>query len=217
VLLALPAAGSATAAESGQAAPRGKETALDARRFRVIDSESGPTNYYEVVDDPSGAFIRAEYWPPLETVTLGIEMPERLKKGVKKIRWRWRAQVLPKGGNDCRDGRADSAAAVYVTFKRGLKWYSLKYVWAGEGARGKFCQQKRNPFVAQDAIVLEAGGPTNEWRIEEIDPSADFRRHFENGDPNADVPELQGVGIMTDGDQTASISAADFGGFTLVE
>jgi hypothetical protein len=212
--MTLPAAGSATATESGAAR---KETALDARKFRVIDSESGSTNYYEVVDDPAGSFIRAEYWPPLETVTLGVEVPERLKKGVKKIRWRWRAQVLPKGGNDCRDGRADSAAAVYVTFKRGLKWYTLKYVWAGEGAKGKSCQQKRNPFVAQDAIVLEAGGPTSEWRTEEIDPSAEFRRYFENGDPHADVPELQGLGIMTDGDQTASISAADFGGFVLVE
>jgi len=33
---------------------------------------------------------------------------------------------------------------------------------------------------------------------------------------NADVPELLGVGIMTDGDQTRSVSAADYSDFSLV-
>jgi hypothetical protein len=29
------------------------------------------------------------------------------------------------------------------------------------------------------------------------------------------LPELQGIGILTDGDQTHSVSAADFAGFVL--
>ena len=50
----------------------------------------------------------------------------------------------------------------------------------------------------------------------ELDPDAEFRKHFEGGDPNADVPDLQGLGLMSDGDATQSPSEADFGFFTLV-
>ena len=39
--------------------------------------------------------------------------------------------------------------------------------------------------------------------------------HFAGGDPGAEVPELQGIGVMSDGDQTGSISAADYAGFVL--
>ena len=46
---------------------------------------------------------------------------------------------------------------------------------------------------------------------EQIDPSAEFRAHFEG-----DVPDFVGVGLMSDGDQTRSISAADYSGFVLV-
>ena len=41
------------------------------------------------------------------------------------------------------------------------------------------------------------------------------RCDFAGGDPGADVPELQGIGVMSDGDQTGSISAADYAGFVL--
>ena len=60
-------------------------------------------------------------------------------------------------------------------------------------------------------------GTLNEWRTEDIDPSAEFRAHFEGGNPNADVPDLVGLGLMSDGDQTLSASAADYAAFQLVQ
>ena len=74
---------------------------------------------------------------------------------------------------------------------------------------------KRSPFVSQDTIILESGGPLGVWRTEQIDLKQEFRRHFGDGDPNADVPDFVGVGIMTDGDQTKSESSADYAGFVL--
>ncbi|MEK7234111.1 MAG: DUF3047 domain-containing protein, partial [Elusimicrobiota bacterium] len=112
---------------------------------------------------------------------------------------------------------SDSAAVVYVTFRRSLSWYSLKYVWSSGATRGAICDRKRGVFSAQDTIVVERGGPTADWRSVEIDPRAEFRRHFADGDANAEVPDLVGIGIMSDGDQTNSLSSADFGGFALVE
>jgi hypothetical protein len=51
--------------------------------------------------------------------------------------------------------------------------------------------------------------------IGRIDLKGAFRRHFENGDPRAEVPSFMGVGIMTDGDQTNSRSVADYAQFVL--
>jgi len=192
------------------------ETPIDIHGFRVVESYSGPTSYYKIIEEPEQAFIRGVYRPPLETVTLGLEIPEALRQHTKKVRWRWRAQVLPKGGDECRENFGDSAAVLYVSWKRGLKWYSIKYVWSSVGKKGQVCDQKRNLFVVQDTVVLESGGPTGFWKNEEIDPSEEFRKHFENGDPHADVPDFVGLGIMSDGDQTRSISAADYGGFVLL-
>ena len=189
---------------------------LDVHGFRVVESYSGPVSYYKLIEDPAGPFIRAQYHPPLETVTLGIEVPERLRQRSKKLRWRWRALVLPRQGNECKDGYGDSAAVVYVSWKRGLKWYSLKYVWSAEAVMGQVCDQKRNLFVVQDTVIRRSGGPLNTWIDEEIDPSFEFRKHFEGGNPRAEVPDFLGIGLMSDGDQTRSISSSDYAGFAIL-
>lgn len=193
-----------------------QETPIDVHQFRVVESYSGPVSYYKIVEDPVEPFIRAVYRPPLETVTLGVEVPEQLRQHTRRVRWKWRAQVLPKGGNQCKEGLGDSAAVVYISWKRGLKWYSIKYVWDTDAPKGQICDQKRNLFVVQDTVILESGGVLGVWKQEEVDPSAEFRAHFENGDPNADVPDFVGIGLMSDGDQTNSLSAADYTGFVLL-
>jgi DUF3047 family protein len=205
-----------SAGTAGEEARPLQVTPIDVHSFRVLESYSGPVSYYKIVEDPQMPFIRAVYRPPLETVTLGAEVPDQLRQRSKKVRWKWRAQVLPKGGNECRAGYGDSAAVVYVSWKRGLKWYSIKYVWSSVADKGQVCDQKRNLFVVQDTVVLESGGPLGQWKDEEVDPNAEFRAHFEGGNPNADIPDFVGVGIMSDGDQTKSISAADYAGFALV-
>ncbi len=183
---------------------------LDVRAFQVLERDSGPENYYRVVDPGAALFIRGLYAPPLHTVTLFAPVPDRFRTGVRRIRWRWRAIELPAGGNECVEGRGDSAAAVYVTWKRGLRWYSLKFVWSTAAPLGATCNSIRNPLVASDSIVLRSGGGGSRWVEEEIDPDALFRQHF-----GGEVPELQGLGLLTDGDQTRSTSVADYTGFEI--
>jgi hypothetical protein len=194
-------------------APR-REVAIDVRSFRVVERKSGPVNYYSLANGPE-PYWHAAYKPPMATAVLGYSIPEKDRRSILRLKWKWRAVVLPKGGDECTDGKGDSAAVVYVTFKRGMRWYTLKYVWSAVGTKGSTCHRTRNPFVAQDTIIVESGLPLNEWRTVEIDPDKEFRMHFEDGDPKAAVPDLVGIGIMTDGDQTASPSEADYAGFTL--
>src|SRR5438128_6702723 len=105
---------------------------IDVREFRVLQRDSGPRNYYRVVTDGSEEIIRAVYSPRLQTVTLFAPVPDELHRGVRLMRFRWRALVLPRGGDECVEGRGDAAANVYVTWKRGMRWYSLKLVWSTE-------------------------------------------------------------------------------------
>jgi hypothetical protein len=193
------------------------EEKFDVHKFQVVERSSGPVSYYRVIEDPQGPYLRGVYRPPLETVTLGFELPEHLRRTAKKLRWRWRVTVLPKLADECAYARTDSAAVVYVSWKRGLRWYALKYVWSTVGKVGNVCQPRRNPFVAQDTIIRESGPPIGQWFEEEIDLDLEWRNHFEGGDPKAEVPDFVGFGVMSDGDQTQSVSAADFGFFSVLK
>jgi hypothetical protein len=197
-----------------QAAPLGSLN-LDVTRWKVVGRESGPVNYYQVVNDPALPFVHARYMPPEATTVLGIELNDGDRKRASAVSWQWRAVTLPDGGDECASGKGDSAAVVYLTWKQTLRWYTLKYVWSAVGKRGAVCDRKRTPFVAQDTIILESGAPLGIWHSEQIDLRREFRAHFDNGDPNGDVPDFVGIGIMTDGDQTKSESAADYAGFVL--
>jgi hypothetical protein len=188
---------------------------IPANGFRLIESESGSANYYQVVNDPSFAFVRAEYKPPYETAVVGFRLPEAERPHAGKLTWSWRARRLPRDGNECAPGKGDSAAVVYVTWKRGLRYYTLKYVWSSVGTPGAVCARQRNPVIAQDTVILRSGGPLDQWQNEAVDLRAAFRKHFADGDPKASVPDFVGVALMSDGDQTKSESAADFGKFSV--
>lgn len=189
---------------------------IEPEAWRVVASESGPVDYYSVVREGELRFVRSQYRPPLKTVVLGWQTPDASRPRAKKLQWTWRARTLPSGGDECVSGKGDSAAVVYATWKRGFRYYTLKYVWTTLTQEGSVCDRKRNPFVAQDTVVLRAGEPVGVWRSESVDLRADFIKHFEEGDASASVPDFVGIGIMTDGDQTKSHSSADFGTFTLV-
>lgn len=186
---------------------------LPVEAFRFVDRVSGPINYYKVLPGPP-ALIRSAYRPGYKTAVVGYDAKPWQERATR-LRWRWRARELPRGGDECKEGKGDSAAVVYVSWKRGLRYYTLKYVWSAVGQRGAVCAKKRNPFLAQDTVILESGAPLDEWKSVELDLRAEYRKHFENGSDSAEVPDFFGVGLMSDGDQTESASGADFAEFAL--
>jgi hypothetical protein len=189
----------------------GSAETLDPRRFEVIERESGATSYYTLLHEDGRSFVRAVYRPPLETVVVGIELTDDEKRHARRLRWSWRALAMPAGADPCTPGKGDAAAAVYVSWKRGMRWYTLKYVWSDGSPAGTSCRRRRSPFAAQATVVLASGAALHAWRSEEIDLPAAFREHF-GGEP----PDYMAVAIMTDGDQTGSVSAADYADFALL-
>lgn len=188
---------------------------IEPKDWRLVERESGPVNYYRVVKEGDLVLLRATYTPPTKTSVVGWQAPDAERERIRKVSWTWRARTLPKGADECTQGKGDSAAVVYLTFKRGLRYYTLKYVWSASAERGKVCRKKRTPFVAEDTIILESGPSGGTFRTVELDVAREYRRHFEGGDATATVPPFVGIGLMTDGDQTGSESSADFGTFTL--
>ncbi len=190
---------------------------LDVRAFQPVEGpNSGPAVYYQVVEEADRAMLRGSYRPGLETVTMGIQVPEQLRARVRRLKWRWRARAFPDGGNECRPGAGDSTASVNVAFKRGFRWYVLKYVWSPVAPLGAVCDRRRTLFLERDTIVLESGGKPGTWLTELVDVHQAFINHFANGNPRADVPDVVGVGVMTDGDQTHSPSGADWADFEIL-
>ena len=182
-------------------------------KWRLVESESGPVNYYSLLRDADRSFIRGAYQPPHKKAVFGFEMPDSGRDRVKRLDWSWRAIKLPLQADECSPKKGDSPAVLYVTWKRMLKWYSLKYVWSASRPPGTVCDRRRNPFVAQDTVVLRSGGPLGVWQQESIDLAREFRQHVEAGDRDADVPSLIGIAVMTDGDQTKTESVGDYADF----
>jgi hypothetical protein len=188
---------------------------IGAKDWQLVREHSGPNNYYSAMSEGGVSFIRSKYVPPSKTSVVGWKTPEADRQRVKKVSWTWRVQKFPTDGDECVSSKADSAAVVYVTWKRFVRYYTLKYVWSSVGTKGKICDSKRNPFVAQDTVIVESGGPPGTWKSVGIDLASEYRNHFEGGNAKADVPDFIGIGLMSDGDQTQSESSSDFGDFTI--
>lgn len=186
---------------------------LSFRERRAI--ESSRSSYYALRQDDRGEFLHAEFRPGDDPVKEALVLPEADRHGHFDLSWRWRVLTLPAGGNDCVPDKTDSAASVYVAWRRGLRWYGLKYTWSSVGPLGAICDKRDNPFLRGDAVIMETGGPLNVWREEHIDIDAEFRHHFANGDPSVDIPELIGIAVLTNGANTRSPASADYGSIIL--
>lgn len=189
------------------------QAAISPRSFKVLEQDSGPVNYYSVITEGEVVMIHSAYKPPLATVVLAAVVPEEARKAVTRVSWRWRVHSLPKDSNDCGPGFSDSGAAVFLTFKSGMKYKILKYVWSTTGAVGSFCQSKRGWFLDRDTILLHVGGPLGQWRSEEVAPRLAYAKHFET--TIEDVPDFVGIAVMTDGDQSNSVVESDYADFVV--
>jgi len=189
--------------------------AVDIHAFQVVKQSCEHEDYSRIETGPDGPFLRARYRPPMDTCVRGIEAPERFKRTLAAVRWRWRVQAFPRGADDCNPDVGDAPAGVFATFKAGLKTMVIKYVWNSVSPVHKTCELANNPFFAKREIVLRVAGELDTWHTETVDPRADFVRYF--GGKLEDVPDFVGLGVLTDGDATKSPSEGDYADFVLFD
>lgn len=121
------------------------------------------------------------------------------------LKFRWRAQKLPKGAREVHPSTNDSACGVYVGFSR---THAMKYVYSTSLPPGSYWA--KNP--AKFYIISRNAGPgtAGVWRDVVIDVPKDYQRFFKKkpSDP-------EGIGIMTDGNAVHQPAACDYADFRI--
>jgi hypothetical protein len=121
------------------------------------------------------------------------------------IAWRWRADVLPEGG-DFRSLRTnDQAAQFYVafSFKR-----AIGYIWDSNAPQGAVGINPSVPFMKVGIIVLRSGsGEAGSWALERRDLLADYELLFGEKPP---VTRSLGLRLWINSQHTRSEAAGSF-------
>ncbi len=169
-----------------------------ARNSYSIREENG-NRYLHAADDGSSIIIRKQLseWDANEFPVLS---------------WRWRARVLPAGGDERIGSRNDSSVAVYVVLDQNFVGVpkTLKYVWSTTLPVGTY--HRRDGIGRPHVIVLESGEEKlGQWVEESVDVHADYVRIFGKKPPRKAV----GIGILTDGNATGTDSQGDYDDFVV--
>lgn len=119
--------------------------------------------------------------------------------------WKWRVHKLPDGGNETKKNKNDSGAAIYVIFKGPLKLNNIiKYVWSSTLPEGTITN---SPYNSRARIIVLRSGPekSGKWISQTVNVHNDYKRLFGNN-----PPEVVGIGILSDADNTESQAMADY-------
>jgi hypothetical protein len=153
---------------------------------------SGHTEY-NVVTEGTNRVLKAVAKSSATGIATELNLPA---KGQYKLQFRWKIDRTPKGASETDIKKFDHAARVFVAFKAGIgPAKTLNYAWSSSAQVG---QAFHHPSSGRSRfIVLESGdAKAGQWVTETRDLVADWKQLF--GD--ATLPELAGLGLITDSD-----------------
>ncbi len=168
------------------------ESPLD-RAWKPFPKFSGETSY-RIFRDGTNSVLEAR----AAATGSGLSMEKHLRLAPGSVvEWRWKIDRVPVKGLDTKISGFDHAARIFLAFHTFVgPPRSINYVWANQTPVGQTFSHpnsKRARF-----LVLETGnGKGGQWISEKRDIVADYRKLF-----GEDPPELVGIGLITDGDDT---------------
>ena len=128
------------------------------------------------------------------------------------LRWSWKVERTNSKEDIRIKAGDDFAARVYVIFPRTFFWQmrAINYVWAAKMPKDSHVP---SPYTGNAIIVAVESGDESAgaWVCEERNIREDYLRFF-----HEEPPELGGVAIMTDTDNTGEESTAWYGDIQLV-
>ena len=179
------------------------DIAFSARDMAAWETRSfeGQTRYAVVSDN--GAEV-------LEASAQGQASAKYLEREVDLdetpyLHWCWKVGARYTGLDERTRAGDDYPARLYVARKTGLlPWQvqSVNYVWSSNQAVGA---RWPNAFTDRAMLLALQGeqSPVGEWRAEVRDVSADYQALF-----GEDVSEIDGVALMSDGDNAGGNGTA---------
>jgi hypothetical protein len=166
---------------------------------------------YRIVEEGGNRFLRAE--DRGENVML-----------YKEVRWdavkypylgfRVRVRAVPEGSDERFEARSDSAAGLYLSYRRklGIVPETVKLVWSGSLAAGSAF---RRPGIGMPWTVVAGSGPADEERWHELVVHVGdiYEKTFAKQAPERPL----GIGLLTDANDTKSFAAADYDDIVALE
>lgn len=172
------------------------------------------TTVTEFTADPTGAdgagVLRMEADNASATFATQLETVDLERTPI--LRWRWRVLEFPRGADGRVDARDDQAIGIYVSHGGLLGQRSIAYRWETDtpvGSEGRASYAAGVVTVHWFALRNRADG-TGEWRIEERNVAADFRRIF------GFVPDDPIIAVTSNSQYTGSRAVAELDWLELV-
>jgi hypothetical protein len=140
--------------------------------FRVITD--GATKVLHLKSDNEGSTVSKE---------LNVDA-----KQYPYLTWRWKAVVLPKGGDSRQAATDDQACQVYVTFPRfpaAVRSRTIGYVWDTTAPAGTVVASQKNSTITY-VIVRSGPSEVGQWLTETRNVLEDFRSIYK-ADPSEEV------------------------------
>jgi hypothetical protein len=163
---------------------------------------------YRIQEEHGNRFLRAE--DRGENVMLYKEVRWSARE-YPYLSFRWRIRAVPEGADERFEEKADSAAGLYLSYRRklGIVPESVKFVWSGSLAAGSAF---RRPGIGMPwTVVAGSGAPDGSWRTFVFRTEDVYRETF--GKDPGDRP--LGIGILSDANSTGSLAAADYDDITV--
>ncbi|MFH1983001.1 MAG: DUF3047 domain-containing protein [Pseudomonadota bacterium] len=179
---------------------------------------------YELVADTGTVVVKATSAAAASGMMIKARIDPRL---YPVIRWRWKVDNIYRKGDVTRKDGDDYPARLYVTFHYDPAvagfldratfetarlvtgeyppMGAISYIWASNAPSGGVFP---NPYTDKvKMIVVRSGGDqAGQWLSESRNLVDDYRRVF-----GADPPDVSGVAIMTDSDNTGESATAYYG------
>jgi hypothetical protein len=163
---------------------------------------------YRIQEENGNLFLRAE--DRGENVMLYKEVRWNARE-YPYLGFRWRIHAVPEGADERLEEKADSAAGIYLSYRRklGIVPESVKFVWSGSLPAGAAF---RRPGMGMPwTVVAGSGAPDGSWRTFVYRTDEVYRKTF--GKEPVDRP--LGIGLLSDANSTGGFAAADYDDITV--
>lgn len=125
------------------------------------------------------------------------------------LQWRWKAVVLPKGGDARKKTTDDQGAQIYVTFPRfpnAVRSRVIGYIWDTTAPAGSTIKSQKTGLVTY--VVMRSGdADLGKWITETRNVCEDYKKIY-GEDPEE---KIEAVSIGIDSDDTRSRAEAYVG------
>lgn len=124
------------------------------------------------------------------------------------LEWRWKATVLPKGGNSCRKATDDQAAQIFVVWPRfpeAVRSRIIGYVWDTTVKAGTICASEKTRTVTY-VVVRSGDADLGKWLTEHRNLREDFKKIYGEEPENPAA-----ISLAIDANDTKSAAEAYIG------